>query len=82
MIVSDKGCELSSSEWKKQATSPLTIEQQHVKNIRTNASMLKKMLSLCGEDALMCVVGMEWLGKFNMLLSSRSIRPNCASQVL
>ncbi|KAL7328105.1 hypothetical protein PS15p_206427 [Mucor circinelloides] len=62
MIVSDKGCELSSSEWKKQATSPLTIEQQHVKNIRTNASMLKKMLSLCGEDALMCVVGMEWLG--------------------
>ncbi|CAO3630855.1 unnamed protein product [Mucor fragilis] len=62
LIVSDKGCELSSSEWKKQATSPLTIEQQHVKNIRTNASMLKKMLSLCGEDAPMCVVGMEWLG--------------------
>ncbi|KAG2204112.1 hypothetical protein INT47_011595 [Mucor saturninus] len=29
LIVSDKGCELSSSEWKKQSTSPLTIEQQH-----------------------------------------------------
>ncbi|KAI7879558.1 uncharacterized protein EV154DRAFT_606377 [Mucor mucedo] len=35
---------------------------QHIKNIRTNASMLKKMLSLCGEDASLCVVGMEWLG--------------------
>lgn len=43
LFVSDKGCELSSSEWKKQATSPLTIEQQHFENIRTNVSMLKKM---------------------------------------
>lgn len=62
LFVSDKGCELSSSEWKKQATSPLTIEQQHFENIRTNVSMLKKMWSLCGEDAPLCVVGMEWLG--------------------
>ncbi|KAK4521829.1 uncharacterized protein ATC70_004366 [Mucor velutinosus] len=62
LIVANCGVELSSSEWKRDQTADSTIEQQHVKNIRSNVVMLKRMLDICQDDSRISVVGMEWLG--------------------
>ncbi|GAN04039.1 hypothetical protein MAM1_0053d03497 [Mucor ambiguus] len=64
MIVSGHGVELSSSEWKREQTVLVTIEQQRVKNIRTNCAMLSNIMHLPIDDNSdnITTYGMDWLG--------------------
>lgn len=67
LIIAKSGVELSSSEWKKDKTTPATIEQQRVKNTRVNCAMLNKILSLPIDNASeISIFGMDWLGKFEV----------------
>ncbi|KAI8643806.1 hypothetical protein BD408DRAFT_138530 [Parasitella parasitica] len=63
LIIAKYGVELSSSEWKKSQTTPATIEQQRVKNFRSNCAILNKILNLPINDASeIHTLGMDWLG--------------------
>lgn len=64
LIIKGSGVEMSSSEWKKPATTARTIEQQRIKNIRTNSAMLHNFTKLVPHDDLF-LLGMDWVGKLH-----------------
>jgi hypothetical protein len=64
LIIKGSDIEISSSEWKKPTTTAKIIEQQRIKNIRTNSAMLHKLSKLVGHDNLF-LLGMDWVGKLH-----------------
>ncbi|CEG65346.1 hypothetical protein RMATCC62417_02149 [Rhizopus microsporus] len=51
--------ELNSSEWKRHHASPTLVLKQQSKNLRTNASILAKLIRLADCDHVMA---MDWIG--------------------
>lgn len=51
-IIKGSGVKMSSSEWKKPATTAKVIEQQRIKNIRTNNAILHNLPKLVHHDNL------------------------------
>jgi hypothetical protein len=72
LILVSMSLEVSCSEWKKDNTSPALVEQQQIKNCRTNSSILhdlKKLPITEKEKEDMFVLGMEWIGMFTQFIS-------------
>lgn len=65
LIIKGSEVEVSSSEWKKAKTSTNVIQQQRIKNIRTNSAMLRKLSEL-GSHENIFVLGMDWVGKLHV----------------
>lgn len=68
LIIKGSGLEMCSSEWKKTITTASIIEQQRIKNIRTNSAMLHKLYKLIDHDDLF-LLGMDWVGKLHLTCS-------------
>ncbi|KAL7328519.1 hypothetical protein PS15p_206781 [Mucor circinelloides] len=74
LILVSMSMEVSCSEWKKYNTSPALVEQQQIKNCRTNSSILhnlKKLPIAEKEKEDMFVLGMEWIGDIGFMVSVR-----------
>lgn len=56
----DRRVELCSNEWKRPGVSIDIARRQQAKNLRINSTILDKLNSINGNDALMA---MDWLGK-------------------
>lgn len=72
LILVSMSMEVSCSEWKKYNTSPALVEQQQIKNCRTNSSILhnlKKLPIAEKEKEDMFVLGMEWIGMLTHFIS-------------
>lgn len=65
LIIKGSEVEVSSSEWKKSNSTTNLIQQQRIKNIRTNSAMLNKISELAGVENLF-LLGMDWVGKFHV----------------
>ncbi|CAO3655487.1 unnamed protein product [Mucor hiemalis] len=61
LIIKGSEVEVSSSEWKKSNSTTNLIQQQRIKNIRTNSAMLTKISELAGVENLF-LLGMDWVG--------------------
>ncbi|KAI7856604.1 hypothetical protein BDC45DRAFT_567169 [Circinella umbellata] len=74
--------ELSSSEWKKDSTSPGLGKQQQVKNIRTNKAILKALEKMgIGNDEYdkLFVLGVDWIRQNGYMTGVRRVdRAYCA----
>ncbi|KAI8638767.1 hypothetical protein BD408DRAFT_422522 [Parasitella parasitica] len=68
LIIKGSEVEMCSSEWKKPSTTAKIIEQQRIKNIRTNSAMLHKLSKLVGHDNLF-LLGMDWVGFIGVMFS-------------
>lgn len=65
LIIKVSEVEVSSSERKKSKTTINVIQQQRIKNIRTNSAMLHKLSELAGHENLF-LLGMDWVGKLHV----------------
>ncbi|CAO3655433.1 unnamed protein product [Mucor hiemalis] len=68
LIIKGSGVEMSSLEWKKPATTAKVIEQQRIKNIRTNSVMLHNLSKLVHHDNLF-LLGMDWVGFIGVMFA-------------
>ena len=69
LVIQGSQTEISSSEWKKKNTTFRIIQEQRVKNLRTNSAMLHKLSKLIHkDDTFLC--GMDWVGKLHSKLST------------
>ncbi|GAA5803197.1 hypothetical protein HPULCUR_008673 [Helicostylum pulchrum] len=56
----------SSSEWKKDGVSAGLVEQQQIKNVRTNSAILRHLYKLPIDEERkpnVYVLAMDWIGK-------------------
>ncbi|KAI8644460.1 hypothetical protein BD408DRAFT_430422 [Parasitella parasitica] len=75
MLIS-MSLEVSCSEWQKADTSPALVEQQQIKNCRTNSSILhdlKKLPIAEKQKEDMFVLGMEWIGDVGFMISVKEV---------
>ncbi|KAG2189899.1 hypothetical protein INT46_008219 [Mucor plumbeus] len=68
LVIQGSQTEISSSEWKKKNTTFRIIQEQRVKNLRTNSAMLHKLSKLIHkDDTFLC--GMDWVGYVGFLFA-------------
>ncbi|KAL0136380.1 hypothetical protein V8B55DRAFT_1538893 [Mucor lusitanicus] len=66
LIIKGSGAEMNSSEWKKPAITAQVIEQQRIKNIRTNSAILHNLSKPVHRDNLF-LLGMDWQHNLDLL---------------
>lgn len=77
LILATKNLELSTTEWKRDKTSPAKCLQQQSKNIRMNKAILTHLLGLpfneAGSDRVF-TVGMDWTGHMGYMFAIKQVK--------
>ncbi|KAI9486504.1 MAG: hypothetical protein EXX96DRAFT_549303 [Benjaminiella poitrasii] len=77
LILATKNLELSTSEWKRDKTSPAKCLQQQSKNIRINKAILTYLLGLPFNEAdsdRVFTVGMDWTGPMGYMFAIKQVK--------
>lgn len=77
LILGTKNLELSTSEWKRDKTSPTKCFQQQCKNIRMNKAILTHLLGLPFNEAngdRVLTVGMDWTGPMGYMFAIKQVK--------
>ncbi|OBZ90652.1 hypothetical protein A0J61_01301 [Choanephora cucurbitarum] len=77
LILATKNLELSTSEWKRDKTSPAKCLQQQSKNIRMNKAILTHLLGLPFNEAdsdRVFTVGMDWTGPMGYMFAIKQVK--------
>jgi hypothetical protein len=66
LLLNAASMDISSSEWKKDGVSASLVEQQQIKNVRTNSAILRQLHKLPIDEERkpnVYVLAMDWIGK-------------------